>query len=150
MEYDIRMAADKDLPAILLLMKDHAQFEGHELTLSLQHQQLTTLSALPITIFVVESEYKLHGYMSVIKQFSTWDMDWYLYLDCLYLSQDTRGQGLGLTLMEKLKFYAQEHKIKIIQWQTPIDNLPAIKFYKKLKAVHKEKQRFFWPIDTDS
>lgn len=39
MEYDIRMAANKDLPAILLLMKDHAQFEGHELTLSLQHQQ---------------------------------------------------------------------------------------------------------------
>ena len=146
MEYDIRMAADKDLPAILLLMQDHAKFEGHELTLSWQHRQVTTLSALPVTIFVVESEHKLHGYMSVIKQFSTWDMDWYLYLDCLYLNEETRGQGIGLELMNKLKFFAQKNSINTIQWQTPNDNLPAIAFYKKLNAVNKNKQRFFWSV----
>lgn len=144
MEYCIRVAQAKDHECLLLLMKDHAHFEGHELVLSKQHQQLSNLESLPLTIFVVESDNKLIGYMSVIKQFSTWDMDWYLYLDCLYLNKETRGQGIGMKLMQKLKLFSQKHKINTIQWQTPKDNLSAIKFYQKLGAMNKEKYRFFW------
>ncbi len=146
MEYCIRPAADKDLASILCLMKAHALFEGHELDLSEQHRQLKSLAKLPLTIFVVESNNKLYGYMSVIKQFSTWDMDWYIYLDCLYLTKETRGQGLGFKLMEILKNFSKKNKIKTIQWQTPSDNYSAIKFYKNLNAENKEKQRFFWPV----
>jgi len=146
MEYSIRIAETKDQASILLLMKSHAHFEGHELVLSKQHQQLKNLEILPITIFVVESNNELYGYMSVIKQFSTWDMDWYLYLDCLYLNSETRGQGIGLKLMKKLKAFSQENNINTIQWQTPNDNFPAIAFYQKLNTVNKEKQRFFWSV----
>jgi ribosomal protein S18 acetylase RimI-like enzyme len=146
MEYCIRVALAKDQKSLLLLMKEHANFEGHELVLSKQHQQLSSLGSLPLTIFVVESNNKLLGYMSVIKQFSTWAMDWYLYLDCLYLNEETRGQGIGLKLMQKLKLFSQENKINTIQWQTPIDNFSAIKFYQKLGAINKGKQRFFWPV----
>jgi ribosomal protein S18 acetylase RimI-like enzyme len=145
MEYCIRVAEARDQKSILFLMKEHALFEGHELEVSIQHQQLNRLESLPLTIFVVESNNTLVGYMSVIKQFSTWDMDWYLYLDCLYLNEEARGQRIGLMLMQKLKFFSQENKINTIQWQTPKDNLPAIKFYQKLGAINKEKQRFFWP-----
>jgi len=146
MEYCIRVAAGKDQEPILFLMKEHALFEGHELELSKQHQQLGNLDTLPVTIFVVESNNKLHGYMSMIKQFSTWDMDWYLYLDCLYLTEETRRQGIGLKLMQELKVFAKENMINTIQWQTPKDNFTAIAFYQKLNAVNKEKQRFFWAV----
>ncbi|NQZ23672.1 MAG: GNAT family N-acetyltransferase [Colwellia sp.] len=146
MEYCIRIAETKDQASILLLMTTHARFEGHELVLSPQHQQLSNLAALPVTIFVVEANNKLYGYMSVVKQFSTWDMDWYLYLDCLYLNEETRGQGVGVQLMQKLKFFAKKNGIKMIQWQTPSDNFTAIEFYQKLNAVNKEKQRFFWSV----
>jgi ribosomal protein S18 acetylase RimI-like enzyme len=64
----------------------------------------------------------------------------------LYLNEETRGQGIGLELMNKLKFFAQKNSINTIQWQTPNDNLPAIAFYKKLNAVNKNKQRFFWSV----
>ena len=146
MAYCIRVATDKDQESILCLMKEHALFEGHELAFSNKHQQLNKLETLPVTIFVVESNNKLLGYMSVIKQFSTWDMDWYLYLDCLYLTKETRGQGIGLKLMQKLKHFAKENMINTIQWQTPKDNFTAIEFYQKLNAVNKEKQRFFWTV----
>ena len=146
MEYCIRLAADKDLASILSLIKAHAQFEGHNLTFSEQHQQLTSLETLPATIFVVEANNTLYGYMSVIKQFSTWDMDWYLYLDCLYLNENTRGQGVGFKLMQTLKNFSNENQIKMIQWQTPINNYSAIEFYQKFNVVNKEKQRFFWPL----
>jgi ribosomal protein S18 acetylase RimI-like enzyme len=144
MEYCIRLAQAKDQELLLLLMKDHARFEGHELVLSKQHQQLHNLDTLPVTIFVVESNNKLFGYMSVIKQFSTWDMDWYLYLDCLFLSEETRGQGMGLKLMKKLKTFSQQNSINTVQWQTPNDNFSAIEFYQKFNTVNKEKRRFFW------
>lgn len=146
MEYYIRIATAKDQESILFLMKEHAQFEGHEIDFSMQHQQLNNIENLPVTLFVVEFNHKLYGYMSVIKQFSTWDMDWYLYLDCLYLTEDVRGKRIGLQLMAKLKCFAKKNSINTVQWQTPIDNLPAIKFYQKLNAVNKEKQRFFWSI----
>ena len=146
MQYYIRNAVDKDQESIFLLMKEHALYEGRALEFSKQHQQLKNLETLPVTLFVVESNNKLHGYMSVIKQFSTWDMGWYLYLDCLYLAEETRGQGIGLKLMQKLKDFSKENKINTIQWQTPKDNYTAIEFYQKLNAVNKEKQRFFWDV----
>jgi L-amino acid N-acyltransferase YncA len=108
MEYCIRLAQTKDQESLLLLIKEHASFEGHELVLTKQHQQLHNVDTLPVTIFVVESNNKLFGYMSVIKQFSTWDMDCYLYPDCLYLAEETRGQGMGLKLMNTLKLFSQK------------------------------------------
>jgi len=146
MKYCIRLAEAKDQESIMALMKEHALFEGHQLEDSKQHQQLNNLETLPVTIFVAESNNQLLGYMSIIKQFSTWDMDWYLYLDCLYLNEETRGQRIGLKLMQKLKQFAKENMLREVQWQTPIDNLPAIEFYQKLKAENKEKQRFYWDV----
>jgi ribosomal protein S18 acetylase RimI-like enzyme len=146
MECCIRDAEAKDRKALLFLIKEHALFEGHEQEVFIRHQQLCNFELFPLTIFVVESNNKLVGYMSVIKQFSTWEMDWYLYLDCLYLSREARGQGIGLKLMQKLRLFSQENNLSTIQWQTPKDNFVAIKFYQKLGAINKEKQRFFWPI----
>jgi len=146
MEYCIRFAKAGDHESILSLMKEHALFEGHKIEVSQQHQQLINLETLPITIFVVESNNKLLGYMSVVKQFSTWDMDWYMYLDCLYLSKEIRGQGIGFKLMDKLRTFSRVNKIRTIQWQTPKENSHAIEFYQKLDTDNKEKRRFFWGV----
>ncbi len=145
MKYCIRTATEKDKKSLFLIMKEHAIFEGHKLEVSKCKQQIK-ITTIPVTIFVVDFNDKLVGYMSIIKQFSTWDMDWYLYLDCLYLTKETRGLGVGLKLMQKLKAFAKENMIKTIQWQTPKDNIMAIEFYQKLGAIKKEKQRFFWAI----
>ncbi len=144
MNYCIRLADNNDQKSIIKLMKEHALFEGHEIEETIHHQKLADLKSLPVSIFVVEVNQQLLGYMSVLKQFSTWDMNWYLYLDCLYLTEKTRGHGLGLKLMKYLKSYAKENGINHVQWQTPKSNLSAINFYQKLGAINKDKQRFFW------
>lgn len=146
MTHNIRLATLEDKESLLALMQDHARYEGHELQITNQGDALTNMESLPITIFVVEFQQRLLGYMSVVKQFSTWDMDWYLYLDCLYLTEETRGKGIGLELMQLLQNYAKQNQIQSMQWQTPIENESAIGFYQKLKAVNKQKQRFFWPV----
>ncbi|WP_371257818.1 GNAT family N-acetyltransferase [Pseudoalteromonas sp. '520P1 No. 423'] len=37
-------------------------------------------------------------------------MDWYLYLDCLYLIEESRGLGIGKQLMKQLKDFATKIK----------------------------------------
>jgi len=56
---------------------------------------------------VVEQESLIVGYATFMKQFSTWDTDFYIYLDCLFLKENTRGNGLGGLIMEKIKEYAK-------------------------------------------
>ncbi len=48
--------------------------------------------------------------------------------------------------MNSASEYAKELGLSEIQWQTPLENLDAIGFYKKIGAQYKNKKRFFWDI----
>jgi len=146
MNYSIRAVINSDQRDLLALMAAHALYEGMSIDLRQSEHLVENLVNSPATILVVESNHQLVGYMSMIKQFSTWDLAWYLYLDCLYLEQAARGHGIGKELMNKLRAYAKENQLKTIQWQTPVENLAAINFYQQLGTEDKSKQRFFWPV----
>jgi len=92
-------------------------------------------------LLAVENE-KILAYATVIKEFSTWDAAYYLHMDCLYIKEAARGKGLGEKFMSKIKKHAKDLGCKHIEWQTPNDNLNAIKFYEKMGAKSKDKKRF--------
>lgn len=146
MHYKIRKASSSDAFQLSDMMVEHALFEKHSLIITDQKQKLAQLENLPVHIFVVEQELTgtLLGYISLIKQFSTWDMAEYLYLDCLYLNESCRGQGIGKALMSFALSQAKKMNIQLMQWQTPEDNTSAINFYHTLGATSKAKLRFFW------
>ena len=95
---------------------------------------------------VIESNNKLQGYFSYTFDYSTWDAQTFLYLDCLYLEPEFRGKKIGEVVFEKLKEIAKQNDCVNIQWQTPIFNERAIKFYNRIGGTGKDKVRFF--IDT--
>lgn len=78
-----------------------------------------------------------------MKQFSTWDAAFYVYMDCLYLLDEWRGFGMGESLIEKIKEESKKLDCSLIQWQTPNFNTRAIKFYNRIGAYSKTKERFF-------
>jgi GNAT superfamily N-acetyltransferase len=144
----IRNAKKRDLEAIKTLIKAHAKFEKAS---ALSDNNLNRLSnyifnSKTIKCLVVELNYEIVGYATFMKQFSTWDANYYIYLDCLYLNEKTRGKGIGKQIMEDIKTYAKSFNCPIIQWQTPSFNRKAIEFYKKLGAEYKTKERFYWKI----
>ena len=152
MNYRIRAATSDDAEFLSKMFIAHALLEGHTLVIEHQLKALNNLQQSPLSIYVVEKKNEqeqineIVGYMSLIKQYSTWDMDWYLYLDCLYLDKSIRGGGIGKKMMNYALTLASTLNIRMLQWQTPEDNEMAIVFYHHLGASSKAKLRFFWNV----
>ncbi len=147
----IRAAQPSDLPQLLDLCEAHAEFEKATYSREGKSEKLTKalFEDQQLKCVVAEENENLIGYASFIPQFATWEAEYYLYMDCLYLSEASRGKGLGRSLMQYVWDYAVEAGISEIQWQTPDFNVNAIEFYKKLGAVSKKKERFFWSINSE-
>ncbi len=86
------------------------------------------------------------GYTSYMKQYSTWDASYYMYLDCIFLKDNARGKGIGDELMKFVGQKSLREGIELLQWQTPDFNERAIKFYRRIGAVSLAKERFFWSL----
>ncbi len=93
---------------------------------------------------VVEIDGRLVGYASYTFDYSTWDANWFCYLDCLYMREATRGLGIGEELMNGVREHARARGCDVVQWQTPMFNTRAMKFYERIGAFGKDKKRFFW------
>lgn len=146
---NIRYATHLDVGQIVGLCALHAAYEKAAFDPINKEKLLTEylfLSPGFVKCLVVEQEGEIVGYATFMKQFSTWDAGYFIYMDCLYLNEATRGKGIGKKIMKKISDYAKEESCKTVQWQTPSFNVRAIKFYKNLGANSKSKERFFWDV----
>lgn len=145
----IRAVRSEDIETIVQLCGEHAVFEQAVFDptnkTALLHKHLVGNDST-LKCFVAEIYGEVVGYASFTKQFSTWEAAYYVYLDCLYLKEKTRGHGVGCRMMDEVKAYARSENCRMVQWQTPDFNLSAIRFYQRLGAVAKTKQRFFWEV----
>jgi ribosomal protein S18 acetylase RimI-like enzyme len=146
MDYIIRQLEIEDLSNLVSLCKNHAEYEQATYTTTdkLELLKNAIFAKNPkLFCYVMDSQTGLAGYFSYTFDFSTWDAQTFLYLDCLYLEPNFRGLKIGEQVFEKLKQIGQENNCVNIQWQTPNFNERAIKFYNKIGATGKDKRRFF-------
>jgi len=145
----IRFAEEKDLTSIIELCKAHAQYERSSFKEENKKELLSKHILNPdsnIKCLIAESDTEIIGYATFFKQFSTWDVGYYIYVDCLFLKDSARGKGTGKQIMELIRAFSKEEGCSVIQWQTPDFNTRAIKFYSQLGAERKSKERFFWKV----
>jgi ribosomal protein S18 acetylase RimI-like enzyme len=142
----IREAAVEDLPEIIRLCAEHAEFEQVQYS---HHGKAEKLKGYlfgdqpSLYCLVVEKDDSLVGYATYSKEFSTWDADFYIHMDCLYLRPHVRGMRIGEELVKRIVERARDLNCNLIQWQTPKFNARAVKFYKRIGATEKEKVRFY-------
>jgi len=142
----IRFAKQEDLDELIGLCEEHAFYEKADFSKDGIKEKLQThlFSKTPaLFCLVVELDSKLIGYATYMKQYSTWDASFYVYMDCLFLNENSRGLGLGELLMNQIKKESINLGCDLIQWQTPTFNAGAIKFYNRIGATSKNKNRFF-------
>ncbi len=146
MNYTIRVATEYDVYDIVELCKEHAAYEKAEYNEEGKAEKLANLLSPIGPLFnclLVESDNKIIGFASYMYELSTWDADYYIHMDCLYLRPHARGFGIGEALMKEIASAAAGSNIKVIQWQTPLFNERAIRFYYRIGAVSKEKLRLY-------
>ena len=146
----IRFAQNKDLEELVHLCNLHAIFEKADYDTEQKDELLSKhLFSDNPTLFclVVEKANSLSGYATYMKQFSTWDADYYIYMDCLFITEEARGFGIGEKLIDRIKEEARKLDCSLIQWQTPIFNKRAMKFYERIGGLGKSKERYFLEIE---
>ncbi|MEV0111892.1 GNAT family N-acetyltransferase [Streptomyces sp. NPDC050844] len=143
----VRHARPADLPRIAELAAEHAVYEkAPPLAPGLAGRLDALLFGTPaprLRCLVAELPGgEVVGYATCAPEISTWDGAEYLHMDCLFLRDGHRGLGLGALLMDAVSAEARALGLAEVQWQTPVWNEGAIRFYDRLGAAAAEKRRY--------
>lgn len=139
-----RRATVTDLAILVELCAEHAVFERTQLNREGMQERLEqAIFEHPARLhcWVAECSGVTVGYATATVDFSTWDAMPFTHLDCLYLQASARGKGLGRLLLGEVIEFAKTLNCRKLQWQTPVWNQPAIRFYEREGAVAHQKCR---------
>lgn len=133
----IRFATPEDVPAILGLIRELAEYER------LLDQVVANVAALHRALFgerpYVESlvaivDDETVGFALFFHNFSTFLGKPGMYLEDLYVRPAFRGRGLGKALLTRVAQIAVERDCGRMEWSVLDWNEPSIRFYESLGA----------------
>jgi len=139
----IRRATPEDVPALVRLVYDLAEYERarHECTLT-DEQLHTALFGPSPALFahVAEDETgTVVGCAIWFLNFSTWDGVHGIYLEDLYVDPAARKTGLGKALIAALAKEAVDRGYSRVSWSVLTWNTPSIDFYRALGADEQDE-----------
>jgi GNAT superfamily N-acetyltransferase len=132
----IREGRKEDLPRVLELIKELAEFEraSHEVTNTVALMEKEGFGQSPVFgFFVCENENGIVGLSLYYWRYSTWKGK-RLYLEDIIVTESERGKGIGKILFDRTMEKTLEANCSGMMWQVLDWNEPAINFYKKYNA----------------
>ncbi|MFD0900835.1 GNAT family N-acetyltransferase [Actinomadura sediminis] len=133
----IRPATTDDVPDILRLVRDLAEYERalHEVKATEEQLRERLFGDEPkVFANVAEHDGRVVGFALWFLTFSTWNGTHGIYLEDLYVEPDVRGRGYGRLLLTELARIADERGYERVEWSVLNWNEPAIGFYEALGA----------------
>ena len=136
-ELEIRAATEDDVPLILSLIKELAEYER------LSHEVVATEESLRYSLFGERRVAEVligHfgdepvGFALFFHTFSTFLGKPGVYLEDLYVRPEFRGAGIGRALLIHLARLARARDCGRLEWSVLDWNEPAISFYKRIGA----------------
>jgi len=137
MSIEIRKAEIKDLPQIIVLMREFAVFEH------LEDSFLVTEKKLSDAIFgknsfakclVAYSANEMIAFAIGFPVLKTFRGERSFYLEDLYITPEFRGKGFGFEMLKAVAKLAKEENCVRMDWQALDWNVKAIEFYEKIGA----------------
>jgi GNAT superfamily N-acetyltransferase len=129
----IRKGTEKDMPAVLDLIKELAAFEREPDAVVLTVDDLARdgfgLNPLFDT-YVADVEGEIVGMALFYFRYSTWKGRT-LHLEDLIVKMAHRGKGFGLALFQEVMFRATAEGVRRAEWNVLSWNEDAIQFYEK-------------------
>ena len=136
--FTLRAAQPGDVPAILALIRELAEFEQllHLVKATPEALQLHLFGAKPLAEAVVaEVQGSVVAFALFFTNFSTFLGQPGLYLEDLYVRPAHRGSGLGKALLQHLGALAVERGCGRFEWSVLDWNVNAIQLYEKMGAT---------------
>ena len=133
MAFEIRKGEEKDLPEVLQLIQELADYEKapEEVENTVEMMRQHGFGEQPIFGFLVaEKEEKIIGTAIYYTKYSTWKGKKF-YLEDLIVTEQERGQKVGKALFEACLELTKSGGYHSMVWQVLDWNEPAINFYKK-------------------
>lgn len=135
--FALRAAQPQDVPAIVGLVRELAEFEHltHLLQLTPERLHEHLFGSRPVVeARVAEAEGTVVAYALFFTNYSTFLGQPGLYLEDLYVRPAHRGAGIGKALLHHLAGLAQQRGYGRFEWTVLDWNENAIQFYKKMGA----------------
>lgn len=151
-EFAIRTAAEADVPLLLALIRELAEYE------KLSDKVVVTEDCLRRWLFgkqrVAEAvlgswQGKPAAYALFYPTYSTFSGEAGLYLEDLYVRPDYRGRGFGTALLRHLARIAQQRGFGKISWAVLDWNQPAIGFYCRHGARQAPQEWLTYLLEAD-
>jgi GNAT superfamily N-acetyltransferase len=141
MDIKIREALAADVPAMMLLVKELAEYENAPNEVSNTEAQMLKDGFGDNPIFggfVAEKDGEIIGLSIYYYRYSTWKGR-RMYLEDLVVSEAMRGLGTGKKLFEATIAKGKEEGCTGMMWQVLDWNKPSIEFYKKYGTKFDEE-----------
>ena len=135
--FEIRTTTEADVPIILSLIRELAEYEREPGAVVATEAGLREVLFGPkrsAEVLLALEKGGPVGFAVYFFNFSTWLGRPGLYLEDLFVRPDMRGKGYGRALLERLAQIAQERGCGRMEWAVLDWNDPAIQFYRKLGA----------------
>jgi hypothetical protein len=137
MDFVIRPAEPRDLPAVIALIRALAEFEklpGPDDAAAERFAAHAFGAGRPFELLVAEVGGEVVGYALFFTTYSTFLARPGLYLEDVFVRPDLRGRGIGGALMRRLAALAVERGHGRFEWTVLDWNVRAQAFYRSLGA----------------
>lgn len=150
MDIEIRHCTPSDIPSIVRLMRDFAEFENlgvfFEATEERLHRAMFGDRSFVEGMIAADGE-RAFGYALFYPFFSSFRGQTGFFLEDIYIHEDYRQHGIGQAMVRAIAALAAERghermDFMVLDWNTPASN-----FYVKLGAVRDDDERHFKFID---
>jgi GNAT superfamily N-acetyltransferase len=133
----IRIAKEKDIPQILAMIKELAEFEKLLDNVKTTEQNLKDAifgKEKFVNVLIAEIDGKICGQTIFFKNFSTFAGKPGYYIEDLYVKPEFRGKGIGKKLLNSVVKKARKNNFGRVEWVVLNWNKTAIDFYKNRGA----------------
>ena len=151
MALDIRKASRKDVPGVIELLREFAEFEKLTQYLEITEKKLVDVlfgNDSFVECLVALDDDKLVAYAILYPNFASFRGQKGMYLEDIFIDAEYRGTGLGDRLLKEVAKLARRKGCERIDFMVLDWNTSAIKFYEKHGAVRDEEERHFKFVDA--
>ena len=134
----IRSATEQDIPVILDLIRQLAEYErlSDKVIATEQRIRDTLFGERPAAeVLLASLDGEIAGFAVFFTNYSTFLAKPGLYLEDLFVKPHARGKGIGKALLARLAKIAVERDSGRVEWSVLNWNEPSIRFYVALGAV---------------